>query len=147
VKQPRHEIAAAIARRSLAVSGGAADARGTDRASGQSLAVETAAYLIDAHRTSELESLLRDVMQYRADHGIVEVIAVSAFPLNEKVHDDISAEVRKLYPGSKEIIVSHRLDSTVVSGVRLEFANQLLDLSVRNKLNKLKQLTGAGKER
>lgn len=131
MKQPRHEIAAAIARRSLAASSVA------------NLSEEIAAYLLHERRTGELESLLRDVMQYRADHGIVEVIAVSAFPLSDQVKLDIESQVTSLYPGAKEIIISHRLDSTVISGVRLEFANQQLDLSVRNKLNKLKQLTAA----
>lgn len=131
MKQPRHEIATAIARRSLATSDVA------------KLGDEIAAYLLLTRRTGELDSLLRDIMQYRADHGIVEVIAVSAYPLSDKVKHDIEAQVRSLYPEAKEIIISHRLDSTVISGVRLEFANQQLDLSVRNKLNKLKQLTAA----
>ena len=141
MKQPRHEIAAAIARRSLTTHGVSAV---------KDLGDEIAAYLLAERRTSDLESLLRDVMQYRADHGIVEVIAVSAFALSDKVKADITAEVRTLQPDAKEIIISHRLDSDVVSGVRLEFANQQLDLSVRSKLNKLKQLTqagNAGKER
>lgn len=138
MKQPRHEIAAALARRSL---------RTSDGAEATKLAEEIAAYLLDARRTGELESLMRDILQYRADHGIVEVVAVSAFDLSTNVRKDIEAEVRRLYPDANEIIVSHRLDSTIISGVRLDFANQQLDLSVRSKLNKLKQLTGAGKER
>ncbi len=137
MKQPRHEIATALARRSL---------RASD-ASTSTLAAEIAAYLIQTRRVGELESLLRDVMQYRADKGIVEVIAVSAFPLSDNVRADVETEVHRVYPGAKHIIISHRLDTSVVSGVRLDFANQQLDLTVRNKLNKLKQLTGAGKER
>ncbi|GEM_PF-273684 len=141
MKQPRHEIAAAIARRSLSTHSVSA---------AKDLGDEIAAYLLAERRTGDLESLLRDIIQYRADHGIVEVIAVSAFALSDKVRADITAEVRKLQPDAKEIIISHRLDSSVVSGVRLEFANQQLDMSARSKLNKLKQLTqagSAGKER
>jgi F0F1-type ATP synthase delta subunit len=113
----------------------------TDGASADALAHEIAAYLLAERRTGELESLLRDVMQYRADNGIVEVIAVSAFPLTDGVRTEIEAEVRRVQPEAHEIIISHRLDGAVVSGVRLEFANQQLDLSVRHKLNRLKQLT------
>jgi F0F1-type ATP synthase delta subunit len=129
MKTPRHQIAAALARRSLAT---------TD---GKALAAEIAAYLLDEHRTNELNSLLRDVSQYRADHGIVEVVAVSAFDLSDSVRTDITMQVREMFPDSREIIISHQPDESVIGGVRLEFPNQQLDLSVRSKLNRLKQLT------
>ncbi len=129
MKTPRHQIAAALARRSLAT------------ADSQTLAAEIAAFLLDEHRTSELNSLLRDVSQYRADHGIVEVVAVSAFDLLDNVRADITAQVREMFPESREIIISQRLDDNIIGGVRLEFPNQQLDLSVRSKLNRLKQLT------
>lgn len=128
MKQPRHEIATAIAKRSLS---------GDSSKFGDKIA----AFLLSERRTGELESLLRDILQYRADHGIVEVIAVSAFPLSDQVKQDIKSQVRGVYPDAKQVIISHKLDGKVISGVRLEFANQQLDLSVRNKLNKLKQLT------
>jgi F0F1-type ATP synthase delta subunit len=126
---PRHVIAAALARRSLS---------GIDS---QQFGHEIAAYLLAERRSGELDSLVRDIMQYRADNGIVEVTAVSAFPLNDQVRSDITAQTREIYPEAREIIISHRHDDSVVAGVRLEFPTQQLDLSVRNKLNRLKQLT------
>jgi F0F1-type ATP synthase delta subunit len=134
VKQPRHEIAAAIAMRTLSSKGAS---------SSDALSEEVAAYLISERRLGDLESIMRDIIEYRAQRGIVEVTTVSAYPITDKIREDIMAEVRKVYPDANEIIISHRLDSTVISGVRLEFANQQLDLSVRNKLNKLKQLTAS----
>lgn len=139
MKQPRREIAAAVAQRSLTAK---------SVKSLHDLSEEVAAYLMSERRLGDFESLMRDIIEYRARQGIVEVMAVSAFPLSDNVREDITAEVHRLYPKAREIIISHRLDSTVVSGVRLEFANQQLDLSVRNKLNKLRQLTASpGKER
>lgn len=133
MKTPRHTIAAALAERSLQ-AGSSAEL--------QKLGDEIAAYLLAEHRTGELDSMLRDIMQYRADAGIVEVIAVSAFALSESVQADITAQVRDLYPAAKQIIISQRHDATVVGGVKLEFANQQLDLTIRSKLNRFKQLTG-----
>ena len=66
MKVTRGRVAAIIAERSL----GSISAR--------RLGQEVAAYLLDEGRTSELDSIMRDIRQYRADHGIVEVIAVSA---------------------------------------------------------------------
>jgi F-type H+-transporting ATPase subunit delta len=130
-KQPRTRIAEVIAERTLA--------GGDDT----TLVQEVAAYLLDQDRTDELESILRDVMQYRADHGIVEVIAHTAHPLAPETKQAVERETRRIYPAAKQIIVSEQVDPTLVGGVRLEFANQQLDLSVRSKLNLFKQLTAA----
>ncbi len=138
MKISRHAVAAALAERSL---------RLTSAADVQKLGDEIAAYLLTERRTGELDSVVRDIMQYRADRGIVEVVVVSAFTLSEQVRQDISSQVRELYPDAKQIIISHRHDQSIIGGVKLEFANQQLDLSIRNKLNRLKQLTGARKER
>ena len=132
MKIPRHVIAAALAQRSLQADSVEALRK---------LGTEIAAYLLQERRTGELDSVLRDITQYRADHGIVEVIAVSAFPLSDTVREDIAAQVSQLYPVASQVIISHRSDAAVVAGVKLEFANQQLDLSVRSKLNRLKQLT------
>lgn len=103
-------------------------------------AQSVAAYLMDEGRTGELQSLMRDIKQLRADQdGIVEVNAVSAHEVGESVRADIEAEIRRLYPNLKLVIINSVVDDNVVGGIRLELANQQLDLSVRAKLNKLKQ--------
>ena len=135
MKTPRHQIAASLAERSLGRSLQSAE-----------VSREIAAYLLAERRTGELDSLLRDIMQYRADHGIVEVIAVSAHDLTDAVRTEIETQVRQLYPDAERIIVSPEHDPSVVGGVRLELANEQLDLSIRGKLNRFKQLTAAGKE-
>lgn len=134
MKIPRHQIAAELAQRTL----GTLDVK--------AFATEVAAYLLDTGRTGELDSLLRDIMQYRAEHGIVEVIAASAHPLTAEVKADIEAKVKAMYPDAKQIIISEVQDDSVIGGVRLDLANEQLDLSVRAKLNHFKQLTLAGKE-
>ncbi len=105
------------------------------------LAQETAAYLLETGRTNELASLLRDVQNYWADHGYVEAIAASAFPLSAKAKNEIRREISHLYPKAKRIIITEQLDPDVVGGVRLEMPHRQLDLSVRAKLNTFKQLT------
>ena len=130
-KAPRSRLAAIIAERS------------DQAASVKELSQETAAYLLAEGRTGELDSILRDVMQYRADRGIVEVVAVDAHPLSESVKSDITSLIKRLFPVAKQIIISEQLDTSVIGGVRLELANQQLDLSVRSKLNRFKQLTTA----
>lgn len=131
IKAPRSRLAAIIAERS-------------DQPVGvKALSQEIAAYLLAEGRTGELDSILRDVMQYRADRGIIEVAAVDAHPLSESVKRDISSLIKGLFPSAKQIIISEQIDANVIGGVRLELANQQLDLSIRSKLNRFKQLTTA----
>jgi F-type H+-transporting ATPase subunit delta len=133
-KLPRHIIAEVIAQRSL------------ENIPALRLAREIAAYMMSQRRTTDIESLLRDIMQYRADHGIVEVFAASASPLNAVIRKNIEAQVRELYPSAKQIIISEQIDDNVVGGIRIELANQQFDASIRTKLNHFKQLTAAGKD-
>ena len=130
MKAPRTRLATLIAERSL-----------KSGASTKKLAEEIAAYLLAEGRTGELDSILRDVMQYRADSGVVEVKAISAHELDVKVRSDIESVARELYPAAQQVIISEEHDANVVGGVKIELANQQLDLSVRAKLNRFKQLT------
>ena len=134
MKLPRHQVAVAIAQRTMAIT----DLR--------QLSDEVAAYLLIERRTDELDSLIRDIMQYRSDHGLVEVVAVTAHPLTAAVRANIETEIQRLYPLATQVLITERHDAAVIGGVRLDLANQQLDLSVRNKLNRLKQLTAAGKD-
>jgi F0F1-type ATP synthase delta subunit len=116
-----------------------------DRTKSQSdfsaIAKEIAAYLLSEGRTSELDSLMRDVMQLRARRGVVEAVAVDAYPLSDDVHQEISRLLHDLFPDLTETIISEQRDETVVGGTKLIMANQQLDVSVRSKLNRFKRLT------
>lgn len=136
MKIARHQIADVLAKRTLAPGFKVADMRR-----------EIAAYLLETGRTGELESLLRDIIEIRAEHGVVEVTAASAHSLTPKLETDIKREVRKQYPHAKQIVITEQIDPNVVAGVRLEFPAEQLDLTVRNKLNRFKQLTTAGDSR
>lgn len=107
---------------------------------------ELAAYLLTERRTGELDSLLRDVQADWAAAGHVEVIARSAFPLTATVRSDITKRVKTLYPAAREIVINEVQDSEVIGGVRLALPDRQLDLSIRTKLNKFKQLATLGKQ-
>lgn len=99
-----------------------------------------AAYLLDGKRTHELDSLLRDIRDTWAEHGFVEVTATCAHELSGEAREDVTAEVRKLYPNARKIEIVEVIDPSIVGGVRIEFANRQLDLSVQSDLNKFKTL-------
>lgn len=105
------------------------------------LAQEIAAYLLQEKRTAELESILRDIMQYRTEHGSLEAVAVSAHNLKPQVMEEITQLLKSAYPHAKSVNLSQRLDESVIGGVRIDMANEHLDLTVSAKLAKFKRLT------
>lgn len=109
-------------------------------------AKEVAAYLIAEKRVSGLDSLMRDVMDDWAKTGYLEVLAYSAHPLTTELKRDIASRIKAVSPQAEHIVVTEQLDPDVIGGVRLRLANRQLDLSVEHKLNRFKQLTGAGKD-
>lgn len=129
MKQPRTRIARLIADKTLQ--------------SGVStrFVKAVAAYLLSERRTGEVASIMRDVQADWAESGYVEVIARSAYPLNQVAKQDITKQVKALYPRAKQVAITEVLDPGLIGGVRLELANRQLDLSVQAKLNKFKQLT------
>ena len=134
MKTPRVRIARTVADQTLAEGVSKAYAR------------ELAAYLLSERRVGELDSLLRDVQADWARKGYVEVLARSAHPLTDAVKRDIAARIKPLFSEAKKIVVTEVADPGVVGGVQIQLADRQLDLSVEGKLNKFKQLTGAGKE-
>lgn len=104
-------------------------------------AAAVASYLLSENRTGELDSLARDLVDHRVKNGIVEVTAVSARKLTPAAFKEVKAKVKQLYPSARQIIINERVDEWQVGGVRLELPGRQLDLTLRNKLNKFKQLT------
>lgn len=110
--------------------------------SGEPVAREVAAYLIDSGKTSELNSLLRDVADIRREQSsIIEMTATSAFPLNAEQTSEIEGLVKKQYPAVKQVVIHNELNSDVIGGVSLSLPGASLDLTIRAKLNKLRKLT------
>jgi len=105
-----------------------------------------AAYMLEENIAPDLDSLMRDVLNYRAKYGHVEATVVSAYPLTELVRKDVMTAIKSEYPLAKNIILNQRVDPDVVGGLRIELVNEELDLTVQAKLNKFKRLTAARKD-
>lgn len=128
MKVPRNELVPVLAKLS-------------DKLPAKKFAGEVAGYLLDENRTGELDSLARDLINYRAEEGVVEATAVSARPLTAVALKEVKQTAKKLFPAARRIIINQRIDEDQIGGVRLELPGRQLDLSIRSKLNQLKQLT------
>ncbi len=104
------------------------------------LAEAIALYLTQNRQTKELDGLMRDMVRMRSDNGITEATVVSAHPISAKLKSDLKAMVAKTSKADK-VILNETIDPSVIGGVRIETNEQQLDITVRAKLNKLKQAT------
>jgi F0F1-type ATP synthase delta subunit len=110
------------------------------------LSREIAAYILESGQFNELDSILRDIQDDWAKHGIINITAVSAFALSDDVKNDIRSHVRSVYPHASQFIINERRDPAIIGGVRIELPNQQLDLSIQAKLHQFKQATISGKD-
>ncbi len=103
------------------------------------LSEEIAAYLIENNAVGELDSLSRDIVNGMEDRkSVVELDVCSAHDLSATDKSSIEKLVKSLHPKSKKIIMNHKVDPSLVGGVKLDFANASLDMTVKAKLNKLR---------
>ena len=129
MKQSRHLLAQVIADKTLHIH------------DMEQLAREVAAYLLEEGLVGELDSLLRDVIAIRAEHGFVEAEAVSVHTLSDTDLQDVRAILEEYYPQAKQVTVHQRLDANLVGGIKLVMPHQQLDESVRASIGKFKSLT------
>lgn len=107
--------------------------------SAEELAQVIASYLSTHNKTSELNSLMRDVMEARAQqNGLVELKASSAFPLTLEQKADIEQTVKNVYTNAKKLIIHHDKDAGSIGGINISLPHSQLDLSVQTKLNRLR---------
>lgn len=94
----------------------------------------TAHYLVEERRTRELDKIMRELQNIRQKRdGVTEVVATSAFDLT----NDVRQEIQQLFSG-KTIKLVEETDKSLVGGVRLRTLDTLVDLSVRGRLQQLK---------
>lgn len=108
----------------------------TSKTSASKATKSLAQYLVQERRTSELDAIMREVQALRREQtGIEEFQLTSAFTLKDSVKKELTA----LLGGGKKTVVNEVIDKDVLGGVRVESSEAMLDLTVRNRLQKLKQ--------
>lgn len=99
-----------------------------------------AAYLVESGKTADLNSLMREVQQLRAEkQGIVELTARSAYPLDKEEKELIESVASKQYPNAREVIIHEEHDERIIGGASLSLAEANLDVTIRSKLNRLRE--------
>lgn len=72
------------------------------------------------------------------ENSLLEVRLISAYPLTEKDKKSIAIELKKIYQVNS-VIFESKIDMRLVGGFRLEIGEEIIDLSISNKLQKLQK--------
>ena len=73
---------------------------------------------------------------YNREHGIVDITAVTAVPLDDELSGKLAAKLEGAL--GKKVVLQNRVDSGVIGGVRLEMDGESIDGSVRSRLDGIK---------
>ncbi len=75
-------------------------------------------------------------------NGVVEAVATSASPLTPTETDAISARIKAMSGSS--VSLHTKVDETLIGGLTIKIGDQLLDASVRGRLERLRERLVAG---
>ena len=81
---------------------------------------------------SQLEKIINK------EEGRIVTKVSSVEKLDSKIKTNLEHSLKKRY-GAKEIVLVERLDKKLLGGVRLELNNEVIDLSIKNKIEKLQE--------
>lgn len=94
--------------------------------------------LIDNNRFNQIfeiyESFTKNYLSYK---NIVNVKVISCKPLSKREANELEESLVNYYQG-KKITLVNEIDDTIIGGIRVITDGESLDLSVINKLNRLK---------
>lgn len=116
-----------------------------DHAAAQLLAGNTtvmaqlAAYLIETHRTDEVDLLVRDIESALARSGVVIADIASARELTDALKKAVVAYVSKA-TGAKDVQVRTHVDASLIGGARVRTPDAEYDATVRRQLMKLQAM-------
>ncbi len=102
---------------------------------------QVAQFLLNNNLVDQLDSIIRDVSAVRFKNGILDVKLLTAFEIDSTNLSGIKNLISAYFPKVKSISIDQIIDQNLIGGIRLEFPSQLLDLSVRSKLNQLVRFT------
>ena len=96
-------------------------------------------FLARRHLLSKTSDILLKLGKIiNSEEGRTIVIVKSAFKLGEKTEKELVQTLKKRY-SSKEIVLDEKLDKNLLGGMLLEINDEVIDLSLKNKIGKLQE--------
>jgi ATP synthase F1 delta subunit len=94
--------------------------------------------LVEKHRMPEIFRIRREFDElWKKENRRLDVTVISAVELDEAVVRKIGEEVER--QTGEEVDLASRVDDGIIGGIVLQVGNMVLDASIRNRLEKLRQ--------
>lgn len=94
--------------------------------------------LVEKHRMPAIFRIRQQFEQlWKQDNQMIEVTVTSAVELDPAVAKQVGAEVER--QTGKTVELTSRVDESIIGGLVLQVGNMVLDTSIRNNLEKLRQ--------
>lgn len=87
-------------------------------------------------RSKDILTALKTIIYQ--EQGIIEAKVWSKIKINDDHKKDLVQILKKRY-GDKKFILQENLDDKLLGGLKVEVNNEIIDLTLRNKINKLQE--------
>lgn len=95
--------------------------------------------LCDKRKTGDIEEITAEYEKmYFAAENISKASVISAYPLDEKQLEAIKARLEKIC--GHRVKTEFSVDQALIGGMKIEIDGRVIDSSVRNRLNKLREV-------
>ncbi len=86
----------------------------------------------------KLKTIIKRVEEARdADAGVARVVVTSATPLSKETEKSLEQKLEKKFDRKLEVV--HRVDASVLGGIRIQHGDEVIDDTIRAKINVLKE--------
>lgn len=73
----------------------------------------------------------------KAKRGEVDATIISAEPLSARETNQVAAAIKATTQGASEVVISSKVDPSIVGGVQIQIGDQFLDLSIKSKIDEV----------
>ena len=96
-------------------------------------------FIVSKNRENMLIDIMRRFLDIKNEKlGIIEVDVVSSHELNEEQKSVLKKQLKE--KTSKEVLLSYRIDESIIGGFKLKLNDTVIDASVQNQLVQLRKV-------
>mmetsp|Transcript_7237 Transcript_7237/g.14850 ORF Transcript_7237/g.14850 Transcript_7237/m.14850 type:complete len:222 (-) Transcript_7237:236-901(-) len=73
----------------------------------------------------------------KAKRGEVDATIISADPLTKRETDAVAAAIKETSQGASEVVISSKVDPSIIGGIQVQIGDQFLDLSIKSRIEEI----------
>jgi F-type H+-transporting ATPase subunit O len=94
---------------------------------------------------ARLNELTKVVSTYstlmKAKRGEVDATIISADPLTKKETEQVAAAIKATSKATGEVIISSKVDPSIIGGIQVQIGDQFLDLSIKSRIEEISRMS------